>query len=249
MVIYKQEKQKGEFGKRRYSQIDTVVLHHTAGASHRSSKKWIDYLNTTKYKKLGIAVHYYIGRGGAIYNTVPLDRYGYHTGVGLPLDKRSICIELANFGNLAAEEKDGKIIYKNVYNQEFKDIYNSKDAEIKEEYLVYNYSEEQGDGLWRFFYAFERYRKEQIKSLLYLLNFIGKECYNIDLSKCSYLCPKKADTKPEEAIGIISHSNLRDAYQRKDGTFTGKWDLSPAILEHFEDGKIYIEQIEGCTTG
>ena len=55
-----------------------VVLHHTAGAQWQSA--WWTFQNNTAYnhEKPGVAAHFIIGKGGTIYQCVPLSLRGRH---------------------------------------------------------------------------------------------------------------------------------------------------------------------------
>src|SRR5919109_600338 len=75
---------------------DLVVLHHTVGASARSTfESW-----RTDGKR--IATAYIVERDGAIYEIFPPECWAYHIGVKgrRELDRRSIGIEIASEGAL-----------------------------------------------------------------------------------------------------------------------------------------------------
>jgi N-acetyl-anhydromuramyl-L-alanine amidase AmpD len=70
-----------------------IVLHYTAGGTLAGAESTLaikDYIN----------VHYCIDRDGKIYQYFPEKYWAYHTGTGLADAKRSIGIELVNWGHL-----------------------------------------------------------------------------------------------------------------------------------------------------
>ena len=79
-----------------------IVLHHTTGASARSTFRWW----LTDPKPIGTA--YIVARDGTIHEVFPPDRWAYHLGYGRRRDeKRSIGIELASEGALL--ERGGEL--------------------------------------------------------------------------------------------------------------------------------------------
>ncbi len=213
--------------RRSLESINALVLHHTAGASWRSSADWVAGLNN-KSNKTDITMHYIIERDGTIHNLIPLHFWGWHTGKGSIIDKRSICIELCNIGGLNLHTDDDKIIYTNIYNRSFKEVFGDASS-------IHTCSKE-----WRYYNCFERYYNPQIESLKVLIKEIEKYCPSLDITKSTYLCPEDVDTDHKTITGILSHSNIRKAYEKPDGSLSGKWDLSPAILEHFPDGRFKL---------
>lgn len=71
-----------------------VVLHHTAGGSAESSVRW------WKQTASRIATAFIIGRDGTVYQSFDPDYWAYHLGIGGSIEKRSVGIELANWGPL-----------------------------------------------------------------------------------------------------------------------------------------------------
>lgn len=85
---------------------DLVVLHFTAGGSARSAfNSWKDG-GASK-----VATAYLVDLDGTIYDVFPENRWAYHLGVSIGnaghiQDKRSIGIEIANFGPLRPSKTD-----------------------------------------------------------------------------------------------------------------------------------------------
>jgi N-acetyl-anhydromuramyl-L-alanine amidase AmpD len=75
---------------------DLIVLHHTAGASARST---VEYWRSTP-ERIGTA--YIVERDGTIYEVFPPECWAYHLGIKgtSALDRRSIGIEIASEGAL-----------------------------------------------------------------------------------------------------------------------------------------------------
>lgn len=72
---------------------DTIVLHYTAGGTASGA---IATLNIRDY----VNVHYILDRDGTVYQMFDERFWAYHTGSGKVNDKRSIGIEIVNWGHL-----------------------------------------------------------------------------------------------------------------------------------------------------
>lgn len=93
--------------------VDLLVLHYTAGYAFGGSARWLANLvkdrdgNTIPSKA---SAHFVVGRGGEVVQLVPLDERAWHAGGrssrwrGLPVNSRSIGVEIANLGRLTATE-------------------------------------------------------------------------------------------------------------------------------------------------
>lgn len=79
---------------RQRTEKDLVVLHHTAGGSDASSVSW--WLRDPKR----IATAFVIGRDGDVFQCFDPHFWAWHLGIGGSIEKRSIGIELANWGGL-----------------------------------------------------------------------------------------------------------------------------------------------------
>jgi N-acetylmuramoyl-L-alanine amidase len=89
-----------EKNKQKIHQLDTIVLHYTAGSSGLSSAK---YLARSDIKA---SAHLVIDRSGKIYQLVPFDTIAWHAGKSQHngrknLNKYSIGIEFDNSGKLS----------------------------------------------------------------------------------------------------------------------------------------------------
>ncbi|GAB5535311.1 MAG: hypothetical protein Rubg2KO_15600 [Rubricoccaceae bacterium] len=77
---------------RRQTKKDLIVMHHTAGGSASSSVAW------WKQNPERIATAYIIDRDGTIYECFDPTYWASHLGIGGAIERRSIGIELANWG-------------------------------------------------------------------------------------------------------------------------------------------------------
>ncbi len=80
-----------------------VVLHHTAGGSESSSVAW------WRQDPARIATAFIIGRDGSTFRCFHPAHWAYHLGIGGAIEKRSIGIELANWGPLK-KTSDGRFL-------------------------------------------------------------------------------------------------------------------------------------------
>ncbi len=75
----------------RHSDIDTILLHHTAG-SHPGCTAWLSD------KRSGVSAHYVVTRKGKIYNLVPVIKKAWHAGRG--------AFDLNEDGTISADERN-----------------------------------------------------------------------------------------------------------------------------------------------
>lgn len=187
--------------------FNQIVIHHTAGGSAQSTINW---WNSNKER---VATHFIIDRDGTIYQTIPLNGWGYHLWVNAPsnqistkfksrkekYDKKALSIELASYGR--CHEKNG-VVY-NVYNKPVKNF-----IKLSKPYRGTLY--------------FEKYSSEQIKSLKKLLSFLLEKYPEIkanlvkDFSTIFEINQRALDMAP----GIFTHSSYRtdkdDCYPDSD---------------------------------
>lgn len=179
---------------------DLIVLHHTAG--------WDNPYNTisswNRDDRGRVATEYVIGGikctdgtttyDGKIVRAFPEGYWGYHIGTAgvTGMDKRSVGIEVCNFGHI----KDGKTYAGSVCQP-------SQIVTLSEKFRGYN--------------QFHRYSNKQLESLKKLLLYIANRD-NIDLHKGIYEWIKKqgvkafdyqADAYYGRVKGMVTHANIR----------------------------------------
>lgn len=85
----------GTYGSRGGTDIDSIILHHTAGSSASGAESTLN--------SRGLSVHYIVDKDGTIYQMVGDERRAFHTGAGTGrwtnANSRSIGIEIVNLGN------------------------------------------------------------------------------------------------------------------------------------------------------
>ncbi len=87
----------GNFGSRGGTDIDAIVLHHTAGSTASGAASALN--------SRGLSSHYVIDKDGTIYQMVGDEKRAYHAGAGSirgdgrDVNDRSIGIEIVNLGN------------------------------------------------------------------------------------------------------------------------------------------------------
>ena len=193
---------------------ERIVLHYTAGQIRSD-------LSTLTRHSYHVSVPFVIARDGTIYQLFSSRYWSGHIGKGLgnietgnAEDKKSIGIELSNYGFLT--EKDGNLetCYSRLKDKNGKpgpvDIYCSLT-----ETEAYQKLSKPFRG--QMYYA--TYTDSQYESLIILLRYLTKQ-YNIPRK---FLPEDIRFTTTEQTLsfkGIVSHINYR-----KDG----KWDLGPAF--------------------
>ena len=193
---------------------ERIVLHYTAGQIRSD-------LSTLTRHNYHVSVPFVIARDGTIYQLFSSKYWSGHIGKGLgnidtgnAEDKKSIGIELSNYGFLT--EKDGNLetCYSRMKDKNGQtgqvDIYCSlseKEAyqKLKKPFRGQSY--------------YATYTEAQYESLIILLRYLTRQ-YNIPRK---FLSEDIRYTTTEQTLsfkGIVSHINYR-----KDG----KWDLGPAF--------------------
>lgn len=112
---------------------DLILLHYTAGSTTEGA------INFWKGNKNGVSTPYIISPNGTIYETYNPEFWSYHLGVKgtWAHDKRSVAIEMVNFGPLRLK---GNTLYAwpANYTQKFCDI-SETDKYIKSPYRGFDY--------------------------------------------------------------------------------------------------------------
>lgn len=193
---------------------DQIILHFTVGFAEAD-------LKTLTQEDYEVSTAYVLGRDGAIYRLFSPEQWSFHLGkirMGSQTEfcKRSIGIEVSNFGRLKEENgvlKSGSNVYCSLDDTE---AY----IKLKTPYREYQY--------------YATYTEEQYESLILLLRFLVKE-YDIKPNFLPTDAAKEAAgdwdaipryawfrerSKAEAFEGICSHVNYRKS---------GKWDMSPAF--------------------
>lgn len=81
---------------RSVTEKDTIVLHYTGGGTLAGAEATLgirDYVN----------VHFAIDLDGTVYQYIDEKYWAYHTGTGQRFDRKSIGIEIVNWGHLKRE--------------------------------------------------------------------------------------------------------------------------------------------------
>lgn len=87
----------GTYGSRNGTDIDAIMLHHTAGSTASGAAQALN--------SRGLSAHYVIDKDGTIYQMVGDERRAFHAGAGSirgdgrDINDRSIGIEIVNLGN------------------------------------------------------------------------------------------------------------------------------------------------------
>ena len=98
--------------------VEALIFHYTAGYGFNGSARWLANLVRGKDGQpvpAKASAHFVIGRLGEVVQLCPLDERTWHAGGsssrwrGLPLNSRSIGIEIANLGPLTLQA-DGRIL-------------------------------------------------------------------------------------------------------------------------------------------
>jgi len=158
-----------------------IVVHHTADGSPKASLNWWNQ------DPKRIATAYVVDRDGTVHETFDPSRWAYHTGTGSALDKRSVGIELTNWGWLT--KKDGR-------------YYNWRGGEIDASDVV--------EAPWRGQHYWQRYPQAQIDALLRLVPAV---CDRFDIDRdCApgVWGERHADYKRFKRFeGVITHAHVR----------------------------------------
>lgn len=165
---------------------DLVVLHHTAGASGRST---IDWWRTTP-ERIGTA--YLVERDGTVREVFPPSEWAYHLGLrgtGGAVDRRSIGVEIACEGALL---EDGGRLYA------FGQI--SERTEYRGE--VYDHGSE-----WRGHRYFAAYTEAAIASVAQLVAYLLERFEIRPWTTAAHR--KYSQALLEGAKGVLGHHHLR----------------------------------------
>lgn len=186
-----------------------IFLHHTAGG-HRPDwvvNNWKNDRNS-QGSRIRVATAFVIGGlstttndmmyDGKILRCFPEDKWAYHLGVGGDsLNKKSIGIEICNYGPLTYEEGRGYINYVN------RVIPDSQVVELATSFRGYKY--------------YHKYTEKQLDAVHHLLNHLCNTFgINKNLGLKSFLnaeSPNEAFGLKSQAIsgakGIWTHTNVR----------------------------------------
>ena len=188
---------------------DQIVLHHTAG--HLQGD-----LSTLTTDNFHVSVAFVIARDGTIYQLFNSNRWSYHLGPkalggNKPGSKRSIGIELSNYGYLDKKGTDLETPYSKEQRKKGRapDIYCSEAEKELYTKLEIPYRDKQ-------YYA--TFSDEQYRALVKLLRYLCAT-YNIPAAFLSDQDRYNHTMKVVGFKGIVSHVNYR-----KD-----KWDLGLAF--------------------
>lgn len=94
-ISHRFEANAGTYGSRGGTDIDAIILHHTAGSSASGAASALN--------SRGLSVHYIVDKDGTIYQMVGDEKRAFHAGQGsgkwTNANSRSIGIEIVNLGN------------------------------------------------------------------------------------------------------------------------------------------------------
>lgn len=189
----------GEYFSEIYNK-NQIVLHHTvSGDDDTGDLSW--WLQT----KEAVATTVVIIRSGAIIEAFPSKYWSYHIGLGIPdLDKRSIGIEIDSWGALE------KSVNGNWY--PLGKIGETNPIPFSN---VQEYSSTNGyPSGFRGNFGYEKYTKDQIKTLETLLKYYN-ETYNIPLTYNSNMWDVSIDAKNGDS-GIWGHISFRYPSDKSD---------------------------------
>lgn len=181
---------------------DLLVLHHTAGGSAASSFRW--WRDTPER----IATAYIIGRDGTVFECFDPSHWAWHLGTGITaLERRSIGIELANWGPLT--KKDGRFL-------------NWAGREIAPD-AVYSH-----DAAWRGHRHFEAYPEAQIEAALQLaVHLVERFGMDPDVAPGQWGTPDTSRFR--KFRGVIAHHHVR--HDKTDISPAFPWDRLTATIE------------------
>ena len=200
---------------------EKIVLHFTAG--HLKG----DLLSLTSKKRGHVSAPFVLARDGKLFQLFSSAAWSYHLGRGAKggngtQSKKSIGIEISNFGPLTLKDGMLETIYSRIEGGP-KHVYCSEadtSAYIKL------------DKPFRGYTYFASYTDEQYNALINLLRYLTKQ-YDIPRE---FLPEDVRYETTQEVVnfkGIVTHVNYRE---------TGKWDMGPAF-----DWERVIKGVQGSS--
>ena len=192
---------------------ERIVLHFTVG----NLKSDIDILTRPRpgYKQYRCSVPFVIARDGTIYQLFGSSYWAYHLGSGTiggneAASKKSIAIEMSNYGPLILKGNNLETIYSRQGKSKKVDVYctlqdTHKYIKLPTPFKGYQY--------------FATFTDAQYQSLAILLRFLTAK-HNIPRKFLGKSVRYKANSATAGFRGIVSHVNFRP---------TGKWDIGPAF--------------------
>lgn len=193
---------------------EKIVLHFTAG--HLRG----DLTSLTDVNRGHVSVPFLIARDGTIYQLFSSAAWSYHLGPSAiggnaTQSKKSIAIELSNYGSLTMIDGNLETIYSRLKNKKTgkigsKDIYCSKQDKGLYVKLDEPFKKER---------YFATYTDAQYDSLVILLRYLTAE-YDIPRAFLDSSIRYQDTEQVVSFRGILSHVNYRKE---------GKWDIGPAF--------------------
>ncbi|MGB1206342.1 MAG: N-acetylmuramoyl-L-alanine amidase [Chitinophagales bacterium] len=192
---------------------ERIVLHFTVG----NLKSDVDILTRPRpgYSKYRCSVPFVIARDGNIYQLFGSEYWAYHLGAGTiggneAASKKSIAIELSNYGPLILKGNNLETIYSRKGKSKKVDVYctledTHKYIKLKTPFKGYQY--------------FATFTDAQYESLAVLLRFLTAK-HKIPRKFLGKSTRYVANSATAGFRGIVSHLNFRA---------TGKWDIGPAF--------------------
>ena len=216
--VLRPQKRKGYYYTRKYKK-EKIALHFTAG-------NLLGDAYTLTRNNFHVSVPFLIARDGTIYQLHSSAHWSYHLGVGAhggngTQSRKTIGIELSNYGYLIPKEDGLHTIYSNLYDP------NTRRSYPEDIYCGYEDTEQYTklDQPYRGQQYFTSFTDEQYESLIILLRYLTA-MYDIPRTFIEESL-RYSDTK--EVIdfrGICSHVNFRgpNRYNKYE-----KWDIGPAF--------------------
>jgi N-acetyl-anhydromuramyl-L-alanine amidase AmpD len=186
-----------------------ICLHATAGGSAAGA---IEHL----MKRDGVIVHFVVDKDGTIYQLYPLKYWGYHLGIkgsGGALDKRTVGIEIVNFGPLVLRDNNLLCSWPNDFNNKY--------CYLEQTHLYYALKQP-----WRDYTYYATYTAAQYESVSKLVAYL---CATLQIPAA--VLPNVNEYQLNAVYnfnGIFTHTSVRQ----------DKSDVGPAWSWKFFEGKL-----------
>lgn len=176
-----------------------VVVHHTADGSPEASVRWWNQ------DPARVATAYVVDRDGRVHETFDPDYWAYHTGCGARLDRRSVGVELTNWGFL--ERKGDRYFSWTGVEVPADDVHTE---------------------LWRGELYWQRYPEAQVEAACELVRQLVRR-YGID-PDCAPPDREGTDTaRWRRFLGVVAHYHVRA--DKTDVSPAFPWDRLTAAVE------------------
>lgn len=193
---------------------DQIVMHFTVG----NIRSDINVMTKPRrgYSKYRESVPFMLSRDGTIYQLFSSSYWSHHLGKGTiggneEMSKKSIAIEISNYGPLIPRNGKLETVYSRTRNNpRYVDVYCSMEDTTK--YIKL-------DKPFNGYQYYANFTHEQYESLIILLRYLTAT-YDIPREFLDEKIRYAANEKNANHKGIVTHLNFRE---------TGKWDIGPAF--------------------